>query len=109
MYDNEIKLITRTPRGRDKRGQVIYSEKSRATLCEVVPITRDEYFRGAENGIGAEYEFKVNPIEYNHEKIVEYEGRRYSIYRTYQPTADTLELYVEFVPGVAVGGDNGDS
>ena len=109
MYDNELKLISRSPAWRDRRGQVIYSETSRATLCEVVPISRDEYFRGAENGINAEFEFKINPIEYNHEKIVEFEGRRYSIYRTYQAGSDTLELYAEFVPGVAVGGDSGDS
>ena len=73
MYDNELKLISRSPAGRDRRGQVIYSETSRATLCEVVPISRDEYFRGAENGINAEFEFKINPIEYNHEKIVEFD------------------------------------
>ena len=110
MYDNELKLIKRTPTtARGPRAQVIYTETSRATFCEVVPISRDEFFRGAQSGIQAEYEFKINPIEYNNEKIVEFEGLRYSIYRTYQPSPDELELYAEFVPGVASGGQNDDS
>lgn len=109
MFDNEIKLINRTPAGRDRRGQVIYNETSRATLCEVVPVSRDEYFRGSENGISPEFEFKINPIEYNREKIVEFEGRRYSIYRTYQTSPDELEIYAEFVPGLSSGGSDDDS
>ena len=106
MYDNEIKLISRTPAGRDNRGQVIYDEEIRAALCEVVPISRDEYFRGAEVGINAEYMFRINPCEYNREKLLEFENRRYSIYRIYQTSPDTLEIYAEFVPGLNGGGHN---
>lgn len=106
MYDNELKFVNRTPTGRDARGQVIYTEEIRAALCEVVPISRDEYFRGAEVGINAEFMFKVNPCEYDREKVIEFEGRRYSIYRTYQTSPDELEMYAEFVPGLNGGARN---
>lgn len=108
MFNNEIKLVNRTPSGRDARGQVVYTEEIRAALCEVVPISRDEYFRGAQVGINAEFKFLINPCEYNHEKVVEFNGRRYSVYREYETGPDELELYVEFVPGLN-GGANNDS
>lgn len=105
MYDNEITLVSRSPSGRDPRGQVIYTETTATILCEVVPLSRDEYFRGAQIGLNAEFEFRINPCEYNGEKIVEFEGRRFSIYRTYQSAPDTLEIYAEYTPG-ANGGDD---
>ena len=39
---------------------------------------------------------------YAGEQIVEYQGRRYGVYRTYQAKTDELELYVE-----RKGGTNG--
>jgi SPP1 family predicted phage head-tail adaptor len=109
MFDNELKLISRTPTTmRDSRGQVIYTEKSETALCEVVPIARDEFFNGAQVGLNPEYEFKINPIEYSGQKILEFEGRRFSIYRTYQPAPDTLELYAEYTVGLN-GGEDDDS
>ena len=108
MFDSNLTLISRTPTNdRGPRGQLLYTEEKHDTVCEVVPVSRDEYFRGAINGIACEHEFKINPIEYNNEKFVEYEGKRYSIYRTYQASPDELELYVEFVPGIN-GGVNND-
>lgn len=104
MFDDELKLVSRTPtKNRGPRGQVLYTEEKRAVMCEVFPVSRDEYFRGAENGINPEFEFKINPIEYNGEKIAEYDGRRFSIYRIYKASPDTLELYAEFVPGLNGG------
>lgn len=104
MFDETIVLISRTPTAaRDPRGQIIYSETRAATLCEVVPVSRSEFFNGAQSGINPEYEFRINPIEYNGEKIVEYKGRRFSIYRTYQTDADTLEIYAEYVTGLNGG------
>ena len=33
--------------------------------------------------------------DYEGEKIVEYQGKRYAVYRTYLGRDDTLELYVQ--------------
>jgi hypothetical protein len=40
--------------------------------------------------------------DYNGERIVEYKGERFSIYRTYHAKTDTIELYAE-----RKGGTNG--
>ena len=109
MYNDVLTLISRTPtKNRGPRAQVIYTETKHDTVCEVLPVSRDEYFRGAQVGINPEHEFKVNPIEYNNEKIVEYRGRRFSIYRIYEASPDELELYCEYVPGLNGGANDDD-
>lgn len=108
MFDSEIKLISRTPTGRDNRGQVIYSEQAGTVLCEAVPVSRDEYFKGAEIGINPEYLFKINPCEYAGETIIEFEGRRFSIYRKYRTGPDELELYAEYTTGINGGPSDDD-
>lgn len=107
MYDGEIKLISKIATvARDRRGQIVYSETATPIMCEVVPIARDEFFNGAQVGINPEFEFKINPVEYSGQKIIEYNGRRFSVYRSYQAGPDTLELYAEFVAGINGGGND---
>lgn len=107
MFDNECKLISKVPTvSRDRRGQVVYNETAVSVLCDVVPIARDEFFNGAQVGINPEFEFRINPIEYSGQKIIEYQGRRFSIYRTYEAAADSLELYAEYVTGLNGGVDD---
>lgn len=107
MNDGEIKLISRTPTiTRDRRGQVVYNETSVSVVCDVVPVSRDEFFNGAQVGIEPAYQFNINPIEYNGQKIVEYNGRRFSVYRIYETGPDTLELYVEYTAGINGGADD---
>ena len=109
MFNDELILVSRKPSAqRGPRGQVLYTEDKHAVLCEVFPVSRDEYFKGGEIGINPEFEFKVNPIEYNGEKVIEYGGRRFNIYRIYKAGPDTLELYAEYLPGMNDGSnDNG--
>ena len=40
--------------------------------------------------------------DYNGERVVEYDGKTYGVYRTYYARTDTVELYVE-----RKGGTNG--
>lgn len=107
MIYSEIKLVSRKPIGRDRRAQVIYSEKETTVLCEVVSLSRSEYFEAAEAGINAEFEFLINPAEYNGELVVEYNGRRYKVYRIYEVSSDTLEIYCEYQAALN-GGDYDD-
>lgn len=70
-------------------------ETSRTVFCQVNSVTRSEFFEGGRNGLNPEYEFTVFYDDYEGEPIVEYKGKRYSIYRTYHARNDTLELYAE--------------
>lgn len=59
----------------------------REIFAQVESIGRNEYFAAGQNGIRADYRFRVFAAEYHGERECEYNGERYVIYRTYQPDA----------------------
>lgn len=71
-------------------------------FCNVDSVTRSEFFEGGRNGLNPEFRMKMFCGDYNDEKTLEYNGKTYSVYRTYQGDTDVIELYVE-----RKGGTNG--
>lgn len=59
----------------------------REIFAQVESVGRNEYFAAGQNGIRADYRFRVFAAEYHGERECEYNGERYTIYRTYQPDA----------------------
>jgi len=80
------------------------SPVTRQVMARVDSVTRDEFFRGGQNGLRPEYRFTVFYAEYHGELECDYMGDLYSIYRTYrEPGTDYLELYAERKAGVNNG------
>lgn len=77
-------------------------ETEREVFAQVESVTSSEFFEGGRNGLNPEYRFTVFFGDYQGERIVEYQGLRYAVYRTYQERNDNLELYCE-----RQGGTNG--
>lgn len=71
-------------------------------FCNVSSISAQEFFEGGRSGLNPSYRMTLFFGDYNGEKMLEYNGETYAIYRTYQKTTDTIELYVE-----RKGGTNG--
>lgn len=67
----------------------------KTVMCQVDSVTRNEFFEGGRNGLNPEYVFRVFFGDYNDERIVEYNGSRYGIYRVYRGRNDIIELYAE--------------
>ena len=67
----------------------------RTVMARVESVTRSEFFDAGRNGLNPEYKFTMFQYDYQGEKIVEYNGRQYTVYRTYMGRSDTIELYVE--------------
>ncbi len=78
---------------------------SRPVYCQVLSVTRAEFFEAGRNGFNPEFEFTMFFGDYNGEKVVEYNGETFAIYRVYHGRNDTIELYVERKGGTN-GGDN---
>ena len=97
--DVVIKLISQTLTA-DELGYPIASETFYETFAKVRSVTQTEFFSAGKNGITPDFSFVVNDAEYHGQKLLEYEGKRYGIYRTYQPNNDTVELYAEYKSGV---------
>jgi len=64
-------------------------------FADVTSVTSTEWFEGGRNGLNPEYRMRIFAPEYNGEKIIEYNGIQYTIYRTYTARNDILELYVQ--------------
>lgn len=88
---------------KDEFGVRQVKETRRTVFCSVSSVTQREFFEGGRNGLNPEYKFTVFAYDYEDEPVVEYGGKRLSVYRTYMQKNDNLELYCE-----RKGGTNGN-
>ena len=92
MYDT-LKLIRET-KVKNDIGQLVPTEiASKDILCEVVSITRTEWDSAQQRGYEAEICLKVFFADYSGQRICEWQGERFEIYRTFRP-GDRVELYL---------------
>lgn len=96
---NVIKLIKGT-KTKDEIGQLISAEIERQVYCDVWSIQREEWAEAGRNGFRPMYDFVIFAPDYEGEKIVEYEGKRYGVYRTYIGKNERIHLYSEAKGGV---------
>ena len=97
-----INLINVT-RAQDDYGVWKSTEVKTQVYCQVGSISQSEFFEAGRNGLNPEYKFTLFFADYNNEPIIEYEGERYAVYRTYLGRNDKLELYVERKGGTNAG------
>lgn len=93
MISDVIKLI-KAATTKDTRGIDHITESVREVYCEVRSIGAMEWHNATRDGLNPEYEFIIFFADYDNEKVVEYNGERYVIYRRYRD-GDNLELYTE--------------
>lgn len=96
-----IKLIS-TVKTQDNRGVWQVTEQAREVFCNVQSVTASEFFEGGRNGLNPEYRFTLFYGDYEGETVLEYNAKRYGVYRVYKARTDVIELYAE-----RKGGTNG--
>lgn len=79
----------------DENGVQKATEKEKDVFCNVSSVTRAEWSEGGRLGLNPEYRFTMFAYDYAGEELCEYNGKRYTIYRTYRAQDDTVELYAE--------------
>lgn len=89
-----VTLISETY-SQNRLGSVIVTEKERDVFCKVSSVSASEFFEGGRNGLNPELRLTMFAYDYQGEKIIEFEGNRYAVYRIYKGTNDTLDVYVE--------------
>ncbi|MBP5311744.1 MAG: phage head-tail adapter protein [Clostridia bacterium] len=105
MHETEIKLISYISTGTDEMAQPIKTRIETPILAIDVPVSRSDYYQAGQNGILPEFEFLINPAEYNGEEEAEIEDRNgnpisLKIYRTYDRNPDQLEIYCHRASGL---------
>lgn len=99
---NDVLYLYQTTYTKDKYGQDVPTNTKAEVFCDVHSISRQEFFNAGRNGLNPQYVFSIFKGEYAGERVVEYNGQTYSVYRTYETDSDYIELYVE-----RKGGTNG--
>ena len=95
MDRSEVLTLIAETKTQDEFGVWRVSESSRDVFCNVTSVTGAEFFDGGRNGLNPEYRFILFFGDYAGERIVEFKGKRYAVYRTYHARTDVLELYCE--------------
>ena len=75
------------------------TETSRKVYVGVDSVTGAEWFEGGRNGLNPQYRFTMFQYDYQGEKVIEFNGVKYAIYRTYIRNNDLIELYAELKKG----------
>lgn len=83
---------------KDEIGQVINHETKKTVLAEIRNASMSEWTSAGQLGISAEYQVKVISGDYSGERLVDYAGKRYRVYRVYRDNRYT-ELYLEEAVG----------
>ena len=89
-----IKLIAQTTTY-DAIRQAVHTETEREVYAQLRSITRAEWFEAGRNGLRPDIAFVMMVFDYHGEEIIEWNGRRYGVYRTFIGRNDTIELYCE--------------
>jgi hypothetical protein len=102
MDRSDVLTLIGTTRTQDEYGIWHETPTARNVFCQVNSITRSEFFDAGRNGLAPEFMFSMFAGDYEGERVCEYRGQKYSIYRTYLGRNDVIELYAE-----RKGGSNG--
>ena len=105
MHETEIKLISYESTDTDEMARPIKTRIETPILAIDVPVSRSDFYSAGTKGILPEFEFLINPAEYNGEEEVEIEDRNgnpicLKIYRTYDRNPDQLEIYCHRANGL---------
>lgn len=102
-WDYDVTLVGTGGYEEDSLGQQKIVETQTSICCCRVPVPRQEFYKAGQNGIEIKEILIIHPYEYSGEPEVVFEGNRLQILKTYQISAEELELTCI----KKVGGKNG--
>jgi len=95
-FDHEVTLIKEAT-VYDDLGNPTKTEVKTPILCDLRSIGRNEFYSAAVQGMKPDIAFVIYSFEYDDQNIVEFEGKRYTVLRTYGSDWETVELTCERV------------
>lgn len=102
MDRSNIVTLLKATHAQDANGIWQETLTKRDVYCQVDSVTRNEFFEAGRNGLNPEFRVTMFYYDYDGERLLQYDGKTYSVYRTYHSRTDIIELYVE-----RTGGSNG--
>lgn len=101
MDEAAVLTLIREAYETDAISQQIPKDIRREVFCEKVSVSASEWYNAGLKGLKAEYRVTIFAPDYEGEEIAELDGKRYSLYRTYQKKPDEIELYLAKKAGIS--------
>ena len=99
---NEITLITETEPKKAYNENGFKNptvESKRTVFCNKRSVSQGEYYKAQQAGKKVEAKVEVHTVDYEGENLVEFEGKRYSVLKTYEPDdSDITEITLTDLP-----------
>lgn len=97
MYDNIAILKAHTQTGRDEYGNPIETESTRTVFVQPRGVYASEFYNAAQLGLKPSITLVLsNRAEYQGEKVLEYDGKDYSVVRVdWNAQRDGISLICE--------------
>ena len=99
VRDYTIKLISQKF-VTDENGNEIAEECKKSVFASLMSIGQNEFFQASQSGLKPQFKFIMNDFEYSGEILVEFNHKKYSVYRTYLAKSEKIELYLTEKVGV---------
>lgn len=97
MFKDVVELIGYTVT-LDNLGQEIKTPIRKFAFANKRSVSQSEFFSGGQGGLRPQYQFEIRLSEYSDERELIFDGKTYSIYRTYEK-GENIELYCEIRVG----------
>lgn len=92
LWSDVVSLVYVTP-GEDEAGYPTEPvETKREVLANMKSVLRSEFYAAAQSGMKADVVFEIHAFEYNGERILEHNGKRYEVIRAFQTSTEEIEL-----------------
>ena len=88
---------------RGEHGEAIVTRSEWEVYCRRRNINQSEFFKAHQEGLRSDICLLLNFEDYSGEKIVEYDGKEYAVYRVYERGDGFAELYMSERAGVSDG------
>nr|DAP24786.1 MAG TPA: head closure knob [Caudoviricetes sp.]DAS04637.1 MAG TPA: head closure knob [Caudoviricetes sp.] len=98
MDKSEVLYLITLSHKKNANGVFISTETKRRVFCSADSVSQTEFFSAGLNGLKAQRKFTLFRFDYNDEEVIEFKGKRYTVYRTYEKD-DDIELYTELRKG----------
>lgn len=91
LFKDIIDLVAITT-AKDPDGFPVTTETKRTVFADKKSVRQSEFYQAALQNINLELMFDVRTVDYQEEKLLDYEGKRYKIVRTYDKDGEMTEL-----------------
>jgi SPP1 family predicted phage head-tail adaptor len=85
---------------KDEIGNQIPTPSSTEVFCTVESISQSEYFQASQKGLKPQLKITMWEFDYSGETTIEWNTKKYTVYRTYLRNDERIELYLTTKAGV---------